>query len=107
MYSAKNQRNVLLEIFLKSLGGKSAASYRNVRGKSREGAVVWLHSHEYLYDDRMPDNGDMMLPFLTRKKDIYDGSVTEKNKQLENPFHMPVCRAAFYEVWKTGLPKFK
>lgn len=48
----------------------------------------------------MPDNGDMMLPFLTRKKDIYDGSVTEKNKQLENPFHMPVCRAAFYEVWK-------
>lgn len=55
----------------------------------------------------MPDNGDMKLRFLTRKNDIYDGYVAEKNTQLENSFHMPVCRAAFYEVWKTGLPKFK
>lgn len=91
--------------------GKSAASYVYARGfiKAREGAVVWLHSYEHFHADRKPDNGDMMLPFKTRKNDIYDTYVAEKIKQLEISISSAytVSRAALFEIWKTDFPKLK
>ena len=37
-----------------------------------EGAIAWLQTCGYFHADRMPDNGDMMLPFKTWKSDLYE-----------------------------------
>lgn len=107
----KINKTFYYKYYKKALEGNSAASFRNVRGfgKAREGAVVWLHNYEYFHADRMPDNGDMMLPFKTRKNDLYDAYVAEKIKQFEISISSAytVSRAAFYEIWKTDFPKLK
>ncbi|XP_062576087.1 uncharacterized protein LOC134237971 [Saccostrea cucullata] len=107
----KINKNFYYKYFKKATEGKSAASYRNTRGfgEAREGAILWLQNYEYFHADRMPDNGDMMLPFKTRKIDLYDLYVDEKIQQLtiSIKFAYTVSRSAFYEVWKTEFPKLK
>ena len=107
----KINRNFYYKYLNKALEGKSTASYRNTRGigMAREGAIAWLQTYQYFHADRMPDNGDMMLPFKTRKSDLYETYVAEKIQLLETSIKAAytVSRAAFYEIWKTDFPKLK
>lgn len=107
----KINKNFYYKYFKKALEGDSAASYRNARGfgMAREGAIVWLQNYEYFHADRMPDNGDMMLPFKTRKSDLYNVYVEEKIQQLEISIKAAytVSMSTFYDIWKEDFPKLK
>ncbi|XP_061190665.1 uncharacterized protein LOC133198638 [Saccostrea echinata] len=91
--------------------GKTAAGYRNTRGcgVAKEGAIVWLKNYEFFHADRMPNNGDMMLPFKTKKRDIYNMYVNEKIECLERSIFdaLTVSQSAFYDIWKNDFPHLK
>ncbi|XP_062600038.1 uncharacterized protein LOC134261634 [Saccostrea cucullata] len=91
--------------------GKTAAGYRNTRGcgMAKEGAIVWLQNYQFFHADRMPDNGDMMLPFKTKKRDIYNMYVEEKIECLERSVidALTVSQSAFYDIWKNEFPHLK
>ena len=69
--NVQNKQKILLQELEQILRGKRklAASYRNARdnGIVREGAIAWLQTCGFFHAGRMPDNGDMMLPFKTWK----------------------------------------
>jgi hypothetical protein len=85
--------------------GAVSASIRKDKSTSEkiENAVEWLNDYAVFHGDRMPDKGIVLLPYRSRKIDIYRAYEEESVSRQQQP----ISRSAFYRIWKTKFPNLK
>ena len=85
--------------------GKSSPALKQRRKSSNatENAVLWLHQYAYYHADRMPDAPVLMLPYKSRKSDIYNTYLQDKNEHFE----ASVSRSQFFNIWKQQFKSLK
>ncbi|XP_053403787.1 uncharacterized protein LOC123534087 [Mercenaria mercenaria] len=90
-------KNFYYKYLKKAQQGKQSASVRYTRSysESRNLADTWLDCYAFYHADRMPDTGVLMLPYRTRKIDIYN---LYKN-EMTDQFKYPVSKSLFYNIW--------
>ncbi|WAR14225.1 hypothetical protein MAR_004330 [Mya arenaria] len=91
----KFDRNFYYKCLRKYREGEVSNKYSLGRGQSKasDKARTWLSSYIYFHADRMPDTGYMMLPYKTRKSDVYQiykDEMREMMAQTTNSFS--VCK---------------
>ncbi|XP_053380244.1 uncharacterized protein LOC128548795 [Mercenaria mercenaria] len=62
-------------------------------------AIVWFQEYSQFYGDRMPHKEDVLLPYKSRKQDIYQ-SYKNEHKDF-------VSRSQFYRIWSDHFPHVK
>ena len=89
----------------KAKQGYCSSGYRRGRGVGRatETAIAWLDDYGVYHADRMPVSGDLMLPYRTRKIDLYLQYFDEKAKNMK----YSVSQSQFYKIWDTKFKKLK
>lgn len=89
----------------KGKAGKCASGYKKGRGTGRatDDAIVWLKDYAFYHADRMPDSKDMMLPYKTRKLDIYNKYLDEKTESMQ----CAVSKTTFFELWSKRFKNLK
>ncbi|WAR04394.1 hypothetical protein MAR_019763 [Mya arenaria] len=91
----KLDKNFYYKCLRKYREGEVSNKYSLGRGQSKasDKARTWLSSYIYFHADRMPDTGYMMLPYKTRKSDVYQiykDEMAEMMAQATNSFS--VCK---------------
>ncbi|KAK3098746.1 hypothetical protein FSP39_022657 [Pinctada imbricata] len=89
----------------KSRQGVQGAGFQKGRGTAQttEKAVTWLENYAYYHADKMPMNEDLLLPYKTRKIDIYHKYKDDMTESLERS----VGQSGFYDLWKTKFKHLK
>lgn len=85
--------------------GAISSGYRKCRSQSKtmEEAMMWLEDYAKYRGDFMPDRQVIMLPYKTRKHDIYKYYVDEMNEK----FLPSIAQATFYAMWSEHFKDVK
>lgn len=85
--------------------GAVAAGYRTPRSNTdmSQVAVRWLKDYATFCGDRMPDRDIVLLPYRTRKIDIFQ----QYHDELTEAMQKTLCRSTFYAMWKQSFPHLK
>lgn len=62
-------------------------------------AINWLEDYASFYGDRMPNSGDVKLPYKARKPSVYQSY----REDADNP----VSKSQFFKIWKNYFPHLK
>ena len=93
----KLNKNFFYKYLKKARKGVQACGVLNGRlnSEKRQIADVWLDIYAFYHADRMPDNQNLMLPYRTRKIDIYN----IYTKEMVDVLKSPVSKSLFYDIW--------
>ena len=115
--NVRNGNRLCPKSFMSSIGITKSTFYRHVesyksgsctsRPKIRQKnivtleAVSWLEDYLSSHGDRMPDSGDIALPYKTRKIALF----RQYNRDMES--RPRISRASFYKLWKSYFSQAK
>ena len=85
--------------------GSRAAGYLYGRSPHlhTEEAIAWLANYIELRGDYRPDKKEVLLPYGTRKINVYAQYIEEVIEQMK----MPISRSSFYKMWTENFPHVK
>ena len=92
--------------YLKKCGqGARSNGLQNSRSfsKATENTISWLKNYAYYHADRMPDSEDLMLPYKTRKTEVYRSYCDDMIENLKPT----VCRSTFFDTWTREFKRLK
>ncbi|XP_071152358.1 uncharacterized protein [Mytilus edulis] len=94
----KVNKNFYYKWIEKFCNGAISSGYIKGRpvSKAKEDTVLWLQDYAKYRGDFMPDRDITMLPYKTRKIDVYNLYVNEMTEKLT----ISVSKATFYHMWK-------
>ena len=104
MQTLSLNKNRYYKLLQKSKQGLDATlSRQRKKSKLYVEALHWLEEFARFYGDRMPDSGNVMLPYKSRKIDIY-----KKYKDNQTIDFLPsLSRSHFHKMWKTEFFRLK
>ncbi|XP_053381348.1 uncharacterized protein LOC128549110 [Mercenaria mercenaria] len=65
--------------------------------------INWLEDYGTYHGDRMPDSGDVLLPYRTKKTSLFEKYKLESAQWS----YQAVSRTQFYKTWDTYFPHMK
>ncbi|KAK3099791.1 hypothetical protein FSP39_009712, partial [Pinctada imbricata] len=85
--------------------GAVAAGFQKSKSicDSTDKLIDWLKDYSAFHGDKMPDKGITLLPYKTRKVDIYNVYEEEQIEKMERV----VSQATFYRVWDEHFEDLK
>lgn len=101
----KLNKNFYYKWIVKFEEGAVSSGFQKGRpvSKAKEDVVLWLHDYAKYRGDLMPDKEIIMLPYKTRKIDVYNLYVNEMTDKLL----VSVSPATFYQMWKREFKNLK
>ena len=85
----RNSRNNVLASF---------PTMRGIQTQSIE-CISWLETYASMYGDRIPNSKDILLPFKTLKKHVYEAYKLDMDSI--------VSEKTFFTIWKNHFPQLK
>ena len=97
----KNRFNVLQKKVEEGCVECSTSEAKTTKSDKYINAMNWLERYAYYHADRMPDSDKKMLPYRTKKSDVYKQYLQEIGQQEK------IKKSSFYDMWKNDFSSLK